>query len=135
VSLLFYVKLYALTVPIFFIIDILWLGFIARGFYRRQLNFILSPQVNWPAAACFYLIYIAGIIFFAVRPAIISSSWRQAAVLGALFGFFTYATYDLTNLATIQKWPLAIVVVDIIWGVCLGTLVAAFSFAISKWLI
>jgi len=131
----FYMKLYVLTIPIFFIIDILWLGVIARGFYRRQLNFILSPQVNWTAAASFYLIYIAGIIFFAVRPAILSNSWRQAAVLGALFGFFTYATYDLTNLATIQKWPLAIVVVDIIWGVCLCTLVASLSYAVSKWLI
>jgi len=130
----FYVKLYVLTVPIFFIIDLLWLGVVARGFYRRQLDFILSPQVNWAAAVVFYLIYIAGILFFAVRPAMTNNSWGQAAVLGALFGFFTYATYDLTNLATIKNWPLIIVVVDIIWGVCLCTLVSLSSFAISKWL-
>lgn len=130
----FYLKLYALTIPIFFIIDLLWLGVIARGFYRRQLDFILSPQVNWPAAVTFYLIYIMGILFFAVRPAVNNNSWGQAAVLGALFGFFTYATYDLTNLATIKNWPLIIVAVDILWGVCLCTLVALSSFAISRWI-
>ena len=134
-NLLFYLKLYALTAPIFFVIDILWLGGVAKGFYRRKLAFILSSQVNWPAAIIFYLIYIAGILFFAVRPAMKSDSWSQAAFLGALFGFFTYATYDLTNLATIKNWPMAIVLVDILWGVCLCTLVALLSFAISKWLI
>jgi len=131
-SLVFYLKLYVSTVPIFFIIDILWLGVIARGFYRRQLGSILSPQVNWAAASIFYLLYIAGILFFAVRPAILTNSWRQAAILGALFGFFTYATYDLTNLATIKDWPLMIVIVDIFWGVCLCALVSTISFSISQ---
>jgi uncharacterized membrane protein len=130
----FYLKLYALTVPIFFIIDILWLGVIAKGFYRRNLGFILSDQVNWTAAAIFYLMYIAGIIFFAVRPAVGSNSWGQAIYLGALFGLFTYATYDLTNLATIKDWPLVIVAVDIFWGMCLCAAVAFLSFLISKWL-
>ncbi len=131
---LFYLKLYALTVPVFFIIDILWLGVIAKDFYRRHLGFILSPQVNWAAAVVFYLMYIAGILFFAVRPAVTNNSWGQAALLGALFGFFTYATYDLTNMATIKDWPPVIVVVDIIWGVCLCALVASLSFAISRFL-
>ena len=129
---IFYLKLYALTVPIFFIIDIIWLGVVAKEFYRRKLEFILSPQVNWTAAVVFYLVYIAGILFFAVRPAVISNSWAQAAALGSLFGFFTYATYDLTNMATIKDWPLTIVVVDIVWGVCLCTMVATISFLISK---
>jgi uncharacterized membrane protein len=131
-SLVFYLKLYVSTVPIFFLIDILWLGVIARGFYRRQLGSILSPHVNWAAASIFYLLYIAGILFFAVRPAILTNSWRQAAILGALFGFFTYATYDLTNLATIKDWPLMIVIVDIFWGVCLCALVSTISFSISQ---
>ncbi|UCE51907.1 MAG: DUF2177 family protein [Desulfobacterales bacterium] len=131
----FYLKLYALTVPVFFVIDILWLGVVAKGFYRRKLDFILSDEVNWAAAIIFYLVYITGIIFFAVRPAVIDNSPIQAAVLGALFGFFTYATYDLTNLATIKNWPLVIVVVDILWGVCLCTLVAYLSFMMSEWLI
>jgi uncharacterized membrane protein len=131
-SLIFYLKLYALTVPIFLIIDMIWLGVVARGFYRHRLGFILSPQVNWTAAVIFYLVYIVGILFFAVRPAVKANSLIQAAVLGGLFGFFTYATYDLTNLATIKQWPLAVVIVDIHWGVCLCTLVASLSFAVSK---
>lgn len=131
----FYLKLYSLTILIFFIIDILWLGVIAKGFYRRKLGFILSVDVNWAAAVIFYLIYIAGILFFAVRPALANNSWRDAVILGSLFGFFTYTTYDLTNLATIKDWPLIIVVVDILWGVCLCALVAYLSFMISRWLV
>ena len=129
---MFYLKLYALTVPIFFVIDIIWLGVIARGYYRRKLGFILSPEVNWTAAAVFYLTYIAGIIFFAVRPALSVSSWGQAALLGGLYGFFTYATYDFTNLATIKNWPLAVVILDVFWGICLCMLVSTLSFAIAK---
>jgi uncharacterized membrane protein len=127
----FYFKLYLLTVPVFFIIDLLWLGVAARAFYRRELGFILSGKVNWAAAVIFYLIYIIGILFFAVRPALVQASWRQAAMLGALYGFFTYATYDLTNMATIDKWPLKIVIVDIVWGTVLCTLVSLASFAIA----
>ena len=130
----FYLKLYALTIPIFFFIDIIWLGVIARGFYRRRLDFILSPNVNWVAAVIFYLIYIAGILIFAVLPAVSRNSGSHAAVMGALYGFFTYSTYDLTNMATIKKWPLVIVVVDILWGICLCTLVALTSFGIARWL-
>jgi len=131
----YYLKLYVLTVPIFFMIDIIWLGVIARGFYRRNLSFILSTDVNWAAAITFYLIYIAGIIFFAVRPALASDNLRDAALLGGLFGFFTYATYDLTNMATIKDWPLKIVVIDMLWGTCLCMLVAGLSFLIAKWLL
>lgn len=130
----FYLKLYGLTIPVFFVIDLIWLGVVARGFYRRRLHFILSADVNWSAAAVFYLIYVAGIIFFSVRPAVASHSLRQAVVLGALFGFFTYATYDLTNMATIKNWPIAIVVVDIVWGVCLCAMVAGISFTLAQWL-
>ena len=131
----FYLKLYALTVPIFFAIDLLWLGVVAKKFYRSNLSHILSDEVNWKAAIIFYLMYICGILFFAVRPAIASGSWRQAVLFGGLFGFFTYATYDLTNMALIKDWPLAIVVVDIIWGVCLCALVAYLSFIASRVLV
>jgi uncharacterized membrane protein len=129
-----YLKLYALTIPIFFAVDIIWLGVIAKGFYRRHLGFVLSPDVNWVAAVIFYLMYIVGILFFAVRPALNSNSWLQAALLGGLYGFFTYATYDFTNLATIKDWPPIIVLVDIVWGVCLCTVVSVLSFLIAKWL-
>jgi uncharacterized membrane protein len=131
----FYLKLYLLTVPLFFIIDLIWLGIVAKGFYQKHLRYILSPNVNWTAAIIFYLIYIAGILIFAVVPAAAKDSLRYAVVWGALFGFFTYATYDLTNLALLKDWPLKIVVVDILWGVVLCSAVAALSFYIAKWLL
>ena len=130
----YYLKLYALTVPVFFIIDLIWLGVVAKGFYQKNLKYILSPNVNWTAAIIFYLIYIAGILIFAVLPAVTKDSLRHAALWGALFGFFTYATYDLTNLALLKDWPLNIVVVDILWGVVLCTAVATIGFYIARWL-
>ena len=94
----------------------------------------MSPAVNWPAAFAFYLIYIVGILLFAVKPALADQSLAKAAIWGALFGFFTYATYDLTNLATLKDWPLKIVVIDVIWGTLLCTLVASASYLIGRWL-
>ncbi|MFO7982546.1 MAG: DUF2177 family protein [Desulfuromonadales bacterium] len=130
----FYLKLYLLTIPAFFIIDLLWLGIVARGLYQKNLAHLLSDKVNWPAAFVFYFIYIAGILVFAVRPALADQSLMRAALLGALFGFFTYATYDLTNLATLKDWPLKVVLVDIAWGTILCALVASASFLFGRWL-
>jgi uncharacterized membrane protein len=129
-----YVKLYLLTVPVFFAIDLLWLGVLARNFYRSNLGHLLSPAVNWPAALLFYFIYIAGIILFSVKPGLDAGSLARTALWGALFGFFTYATYDLTNLATLRDWPLQVVLVDIAWGTLLCTLVASASYMIGRWL-
>lgn len=128
----YYLKLYALTVPVFFIIDLIWLGVVAKQFYQKNLTHLLSPQVNWPAAILFYLLFIAGILIFAVVPALSKDSWQHAILYGALFGFFTYMTYELTNLALLKDWPLNIVVVDIIWGVVLCTLVALLSFILAR---
>lgn len=109
----------------------LWLGLIAKNFYQAQLGHLLGP-VNWPAAVIFYLIYIVGILFFAVVPALQDQSLAKAIVLGALFGFFTYATYDFTNLATLKDWPLTVVIVDVIWGAVLSGSVAAASYYLGK---
>jgi len=129
-----YLKLYALTVPVFFAVDMIWLGFVAKKFYRNNLGFVLSPDVNWPAAVSFYLIYIVGILVFAVVPALEKESLGRALLRGCLYGFFTYATYDLTNMATIKNWPLKVVIVDVLWGVFLCSTVASISFLIAKWL-
>lgn len=130
----FFVKLYLATVPVFFLVDMVWLGFVARNFYRQQLGAILGSKVNWGAAILFYLLFIVGILIFAVLPAVDKASWTRATLMGGLFGFFTYATYDLTNLATIDKWPLAVVVVDMSWGVVLCATVATASFFLAQWL-
>jgi uncharacterized membrane protein len=130
-SLLQFAYLYLLTIPVFFLIDMIWLGVLAKGFYQDKLGGFLGP-VNWTAAIIFYLIFIVGILIFAVAPALESQSLAKAVVLGALFGFFTYATYDLTNLATLKDWPIIVVVVDIIWGAVLSGSVAAVSYLIGK---
>jgi uncharacterized membrane protein len=128
------IYLYLLTIPIFFGIDMIWLGFVAKGFYRNNLGHLLRSDVNWSAALVFYLLYIGGILIFATMPALEKNSLYQAVVLGGLFGFFAYATYDLTNLATLKGWPLNVVIVDIIWGIVLTASVAAASFLIGRWL-
>lgn len=130
----YYLKLYLLTIPVFFAIDLLWLGVVAKNLYQNSLAHLLSPTVNWPAALLFYFMYIVGIILFAVKPGLDAQSLTKAAMWGALFGFFTYATYDLTNLATLKDWPVTVVIVDIAWGTTLCTLVAVASYQIGRWL-
>ncbi len=126
---------YAIATVFFFAIDMLWLGVIAKKLYREKLGFILSDEVNWTAALVFYFIYIAGILFFAVYPALRDFSWQTALLNGAVLGFLCYATYDLTNMATITKWPLQIVLIDIVWGTVLTGSVSILTYlAATKWL-
>jgi uncharacterized membrane protein len=133
-NLMFYLKLYLLTVPVFFAIDLVWLGVLAKNFYQSNLGYILSPTVNWAAAVSFYLIFIGGILYFAVVPALSEGAIGRAVLNGALFGFFTYITYELTNMATLPNWPLKVVVVDTLWGVVLSASVATGSYLIGRWL-
>lgn len=130
-SILQYIYIYLLTVPIFFAIDMVWLGLIAQKFYQTQLASFLGP-VNWTAAIVFYLLYIIGIVVFAIVPGIQAASMQKALMLGALFGFMAYATYDLTNLATLRDWPMIVVVVDIIWGTVLTGAVATGGYYAAK---
>ena len=125
---------YLLTTVVFFAIDILWLGLIAKGLYNKILGHLLAEQVNWTAAIVFYLLFIVGIFVFAILPAVEKESFRYALIYGALFGFFTYATYDLTNLATLKGWPVKIVFIDILWGIVLTASVSISGFYIMKWL-
>ena len=124
--------LYVLTVPVFFLIDMIWLGLIAKGFYRKYLGTFLSPNVKWAAAIIFYLLFIAGIIIFVVQPGLAKGSLGHTVVMGLLFGLMTYATYDLTNLATMKDWPLIVVFVDICWGMVLTASVGSISFLIAR---
>lgn len=125
---------YFLTAIVFFVIDLIWLGLIAKNFYAKNLSEFLSEQVNWLAAIIFYLIFIAGICFFAIYPAIEKKSIYVAIFYGLLFGFFTYSTYDLTNYATLKDWPLKVVLVDIIWGSVLSSLVSISGYFIFGYL-
>jgi len=123
---------YLLTAIVFFAIDIVWLGFIGKGIYQKYLGHLLSANINWTAAIIFYLVFIIGIFLFAIYPAIEANSVKTAMLWGALFGFFTYATYDFTNLATLKDWPLPIVFIDIAWGVVLTAVVSAAGYYMTK---
>ena len=125
---------YLLTMVVFFAVDLLWLGVIAKNFYGRYLSDFLSDQVNWTAAIVFYLLFIVGIFLFVILPAYDKQSFAHALIYGALFGFFTYATYDLTNLATLKNWPLNVVIVDILWGMVLTATVSVSGYYITQWL-
>ena len=130
----YYLKLYFSTLAVFFAIDMFWLGLVARTFYRKHLGFLMAPNPNWLAAIIFYLLFIVGILVFVVLPGLESGSLRDTLFRAALFGLITYATYDLTNLATLKDWPIIITVVDMIWGIVLSVMVSYASFVIGRWL-
>jgi uncharacterized membrane protein len=126
-----FIKLYAIAVPVFFLIDFLWLGLIAKPFYDRHLGYILRDKVLWGPAIIFYFFFLIGLVFFAIAPAVESGSFRKAVLLGLFFGFITYQTYELTNYALVKAWPFIIVMVDIAWGTVLSGLVSGITYIIS----
>jgi uncharacterized membrane protein len=125
---------YAASLFVFLFFDFIWLGWVAQSFYHRQLGELLSQRVNWPAAIAFYMTYTVGLMIFCIAPALSRHSLINAIVLGGLYGFFTYATYELTNYALIRNWPAALVPVDIAWGVVLCIIVAAGGYSVGRWL-
>ena len=126
-----FVKLYFIALPVFFAIDMIWLGLVAKDFYRNQIGFLLKENVNWVAAISFYLLFIIGVVFFVVMPALEKGSLMYALLVGAFFGFITYATYDLTNLATTKDWPLLVTLVDLAWGAVLSASVSSVTYLIA----
>jgi uncharacterized membrane protein len=114
-----YLSMYVATLIPFLIADLLWLGVVARKFYKSELGALMADPIDLKVAMAFYLLFPIGIVIFAVAPALAAGSAGQALLLGALFGFFCYATYDLTNLATLKNWPLKLSLVDMLWGTVL----------------
>jgi uncharacterized membrane protein len=127
-----FLKLYLIALPVFFAIDMFWLGIVAKKFYYAQIGALMKPDVNWTAAVIFYLIFIAGLVVFVITPAVEKGSWTHALLFGALFGFVCYATYDLTNLAVAKDWPLLITLVDLAWGAVLAASVSVVTFFIAS---
>ena len=119
---------YSIAVVIFFIIDIIWLGFLAKGFYQNQIGDLMKENINWFAAIALYLVLNLGLIVFVVNPALEKGSWLTALLLGGLFGLVTYATYDLTNLAVIKNWNLTVTGVDILWGAVICSTVSVLTY-------
>ena len=125
-----FLKMYLIAFLVFLAVDALWLGLVAPKFYKSQIGFIMAERPNFIAAGIFYLIFIVGVVYFVVNPAVEAQSVTKVLVAGALFGFVTYATYDLTNLATLKDWPLTVTIVDLIWGTSLSTVVGVLTYVI-----
>jgi uncharacterized membrane protein len=124
-------KLYSVAVVTFLVIDLIWLGVIARSFYQEQIGHLMRSPVNWTAAIVFYLVFVTGIVVLVVQPAIERQSLTQALALGAVLGLVTYAAYDLTNLATLKGFPVTVAVVDLVWGTVLCATVSAVTYLAS----
>ena len=127
-----FTKLFLIALPVFFIIDMIWLVLVAKNFYQKQIGFLMRPDINWVAAIIFYLLFIAGLVVFVISPAVEKHSWTHALLFGALFGLITYATYDLTNLATLKDWPLTVTIVDLIWGTFLAASISVITYFIGS---
>lgn len=125
-----FIKTYGIALVVFTVIDLVWLGLIAKNFYRKYLGYIMKPSPDWTAAIVFYLIYLAGVVFFVINPAVAKHSWKFALFAGMFFGLVTYATYDLTNLATLKEWPVLITIMDLLWGTTLGGLVSLITYLV-----
>ena len=127
-----FMKLYAIALPVFFAIDMFWLGLVAKDFYRSQIGSLMKSDINWMAAISFYLLFIVGLVVFVITPAVEKGSWTYALVFGAFFGLITYATYDLTNLATLKDWPILVTLVDLAWGAVLAASVSVITYFIAS---
>jgi uncharacterized membrane protein len=123
---------YAIVLVVFFAVDLVWLGIIAKDLYAKYLGHLMAKSVNWPAAIIFYLIFILGLVVFVIQPTLTEGNLIKGLGMAALFGLVTYATYDLTNLATLRDWPIMITVIDLAWGTTLSTLVTLISVLILQ---
>ncbi len=127
-----YAIAYVATGVAFALIDAIWLRTMYTRLYQTEIGSLLMDGLRWEPAISFYLLYIAGIMVFAMRPAFASGRWQTALVNGALFGFFTYMTYDLTNYATLRVWSLKVTLLDIIWGSTLTALAASVGYLFTR---
>lgn len=127
-----FLRVYAVALAVFFVVDLLWLGVVARGFYRARMGHLLRPDVQWAPALLFYLVFVAALVVFVVQPAIERQSLARALGSGAFFGFAAYAAFDLTSLALVRDFPAVVAVVDLAWGAVLSAMVAGAAFQAAR---
>lgn len=118
-------------IPAIVAIDLLWLGVLMKDFYRSELGHLLSASPNWYAAGAFYVVFSLALTYFALRPGLATGSLWAAVVPAVFFGLAAYATYDLTNMATLRQWPLSVTLVDIVWGGVLSGVVASVGYLVA----
>jgi uncharacterized membrane protein len=125
-----FVKHYLIALVVFTLIDLVWLLVISKNLYKAKIGHLMADKVNLPAAGLFYLLFIAALVFFVINPAADKRSVLYAIGAGAFFGLVTYATYDLTNLATLKGWPVSLTVIDLLWG----SFVTSATCAVTTWI-
>jgi uncharacterized membrane protein len=128
-----YAASYIAALVFFLAIDIIWIKTVMRPTFERNVGALLLETPRMSAAAGFHALYVAGIIYFAVAPAVSAETWRVAALNGAMIGFLAYGTYEATNLATLKGWSYEMLVVDVAWGMTLTTLTAVVGFLAYHW--
>ena len=128
-----YLLAYAATLVAMVALDLVWLGVVAKGFYRDGIGHLMADRPNVPVAVLFYALYALALMIFAVAPQGNAGGWRSTLVTAALFGFFAYATYDLTNLATLRNWPLGVSLLDMGWGTFVSAVAAAAGRGALAW--
>ena len=124
---------YAIALVIFLAIDMVWLTLIAKSLYAQHLGYLMAPKAKLLVAFLFYLLFVVGLQFFVLNPALASGSWKTALFAGMFFGLVTYATYDLTNQATVAVWQARLTVLDILWGTVLTTASATAGYFAARW--
>tara|TARA_B100000902_G_C27224933_1_gene871638 strand:+ start:440 stop:838 length:399 start_codon:yes stop_codon:yes gene_type:complete len=129
-----YIKLFLTSFATFLILDAIWLGFVAKDFYAKQLSFYLTDNVVWSSALIFYIIFNIGLLVLVILPSIEKNSYSVLIFYAVLYGLVTFATYDLTNLATIKEWPLIVSLVDMAWGMFVAFSSASAAFYANKYL-
>lgn len=129
-----YLVAYFSTLVAFLVLDGLWLGVLMGGTYKAQIGHLMLDSPKLLPAALFYLCYVVGVIVFAILPGLEAQQWQRTAMLGVLLGLMAYGAYDMTNLATLKSWPLAITLIDIAWGAAVtGLSATAGYFAVNAW--
>jgi len=125
-----FLTLYLISIPVFIIGDLLWLGVIAKDFYFSRIGDLLLTPPNWYAAVAFYALFLLGLTFFVIHPGVTAGSLTKVLLTGAFFGLIAYATYDLTSLATLKNWSLTLTLVDMAWGAFLCAAVSGVTYSL-----
>ena len=127
-----FMKVYLVAFLVFLLIEGIWLVLVAKDFYKKEIGFIMSESPKILPTIVFSVLFVLGLVFFVINPALAKDSWKYALLVGLLFGLISYSTYDLTALATLKGWPLKVTIVDLIWGSSMSAIVSTASFFIVK---
>ena len=117
-----FIKIYLITFIVFLVVEGIWLSLIAKNFYKKEIGFLMSKNPKILPTIIFSLVFVAGLVFFVIQPALAEDSWLYGVLVGGFFGLVTYATYDLTNHGIVENWPLKVTIVDLLWGMSMSVL-------------